>query len=156
MVYTQKSIGSHSHRWFIDGYTGDYVCICGVTKGNEVKRAKYHNHSQIYNGHTYDSKLEARYAAELDYRLKAKDIKGWERQIKIDLKVNGTHIANYYIDFIVQEKDGHYNFTEIKGLVLGVWAIKWKIFEATFDDHKRTVDDVMTVIKQVNTTYKKR
>lgn len=156
MVYTVKYKGGHYHKWFIDANTGDKVCLCGVTKGLEVKRAKYHNHSQIYNNIAYDSKLEARYAVELDYRLRSKDIKGWERQIKLDLKINGTHITNYYIDFIVEHKDGHFEFVEIKGMVLGVWALKWKIFEATFDDHKRTIDDEMTVIKQVSTKFRKK
>lgn len=66
MVYFQKYRGSHSHRFFVDANTGDKVCLCGITKGIEEKRAKYHNHSQTYNGITYHSKLEANYAAELD------------------------------------------------------------------------------------------
>ena len=152
MTYFVKKKGSHSHRWFIDANSRDMVCLCGVTKGLNEKR-KYHNHSTTYNGHTYHSKLEANYAVELDFRLKAGDIKGWERQVKLDLKVNGYHISNYYIDFIIQHNNGVYEFTEIKGMEMDLWKMKWKILEATFDDHKRTPDDWLTVIKEVNTWY---
>ncbi|MEK7578742.1 MAG: DUF1064 domain-containing protein [Patescibacteria group bacterium] len=154
MVYYQKYKGSHLHKWFVDANTGDKVCLCGVTKGNEVKRAKYHNHSQTYNGITYHSKLEANYAAELDYRIRAGDVKSWERQVKLDLRINGKHITNYFIDFVVKLKDCSYQFTEIKGMVLGEWLLKFKILEATFDDHKRTPDDVLLIIKEVNTTFR--
>ena len=34
-----------------------------------------------YNGAVYDSKLEAGYAQELDLRIRAKDLKSWERQV---------------------------------------------------------------------------
>lgn len=153
MTYLVKKRGSHSHRWFVDSISGDMVCLCGVTKGLNEKR-KYHNHSQTYNGHTYHSKLEANYAVELDLRVKAGDIKNWERQVKLDLKVNGMHIANYYIDFIIQHKNGNYEFVEVKGMEMDLWKMKWKILEATFDDHKRTPDDWLTVIKEVNTRYR--
>lgn len=151
MTYTQIKKGSHSHRYFVDANTGDQVCLCGIVKGMEVKRAKYHNRGGIYNGISYHSQLEANYAAELDFRLKAKDIKAWERQVRLDLKVNGYHIANYYIDFIVHYADGSREFTEIKGMELDLWKLKWKILEATFDDFKKHPDDRLLVVKEVST-----
>mgnify|MGYP001616160411 FL=1 len=153
MTYLVKKIGSHLHQWFIDSISGDKICLCGATKGINEKR-KYHNHSMTYNGHTYHSKLEANYAAELDLRVRAGDIQSWERQVKLDLKVNDYHIANYYIDFIVLHKNGTYEFCEVKGMEMDLWKMKWKILEATFDDHKRTLDDWLTVIKEVNTRYR--
>ena len=153
MTYIVKNKGSHLHQWFIDSISGDKCCLCGVIKGINEKR-KYHNHSTTYNGHTYHSKLEANYAAELDLRVRAGDIKSWERQVKLDLKVNGYHINNYYIDFVIKHNSGAYEFLEIKGMELEPWKTNWKILEATFEDHKRTLDDWMTVVKEVNTRYR--
>ena len=109
---------------------------------------KYHAHSTQVDGITYASKLEAGYAEELRLRLMAKDIKGWERQVKLDLKVNGMHITNYYIDFIITHNDGSREYVECKGLELGEWRLKWRILEATFDEFKQHPDDRLTVVKQ--------
>ena len=109
---------------------------------------KYHAKSTIYNGSVYHSKFEAGYATELDLRLKANDIKRWDRQLKLELKVNGDHIADYYIDFIIYHNDGSREFTELKGFSLPEWRLKWKILEATFNDFKKHPDDRMTLIKQ--------
>ena len=109
---------------------------------------KYHSNSTQFEGITYHSKLEAAYAEELSLRVMAKDIKSWERQVKLDLKVNGQHITNYYIDFIIHHNDGSREFVETKGLELGEWKMKWRILEATFDDFKEHADDRLTVVKQ--------
>lgn len=151
MTYTQIKKGSHSHRYFVDANTGDQVCLCGIVKGMEVKRAKYHNRAGIYNGISYHSQLEANYAAELDFRKKAKDIKDWERQVRLDLRVNGMHITTYIIDFVILHNDGSREFVEVKGLALDVWRIKFKILEATFDDFKKHPDDRLLVVKEVST-----
>ncbi len=145
---------AHSHRWFIEAGTGDMYCACGVKKGAEEKR-KYHNKSSIYNEISYHSKLEADYAAQLDMRIRAKDIVRWERQVKLDLKVNGVHIANYYIDFIIHYPDGHREFCEIKGMILSTWEIKWRILEATFDSFKKHPDDSMLVVKEFSTKFRR-
>lgn len=150
MVYLSEKRSGHAHRYFIDANTNESVCLCGSVKGEKEKRFKYHNHSSIYNNISYHSALEARYAAELDYRLKAKDIVAWERQIRLDLKVNGQHINNYYIDFLVYHKDGSREYVEVKGMELEPWKTNWKIFEATFEDFKKHPDDRMTVIKATN------
>ena len=109
---------------------------------------KYHSKSTQYEGVVYHSKLEAAYAQELDLRAKAKDIRSWECQVKLDLKVNGVHITNYYIDFVVTHNDGSREFVETKGFETETWRLKWKILEATFDDFKQDPDDRLTVIKQ--------
>jgi len=115
----------------------------------QINGNKYHSSSTQFEGITYHSKLEAAYAQELSLRERAKDIKSWERQVKLDLKVNGVHITNYYIDFIIHHKDGHREFVEVKGFETDVWKMKWKILEATFDtDFKEDPDDCLTVIKQ--------
>lgn len=97
-------------------------------------KSKYHNVSQVYNGIRYDSKKEAKYAEDLDWRVKAGDIKSWDRQKKISLDVNGKHIANYYIDFVVYHNDGSREYVEVKGFAAEVWRLKWKLFEALIQD----------------------
>lgn len=110
---------------------------------------KLHAKSTEYGGHVYHSKLEAAYAAELDIRVMAKDIKSWERQVKLDLRVNDMHIAHYYIDFIIHHNDGSREYVECKGFEMGEWKLKWRLFEALFDtDFRKHPDDRMTVIKQ--------
>lgn len=148
MVFIQKNKSAHSHRWFIDANTGDYMCLCGVQKGREEKRAKYHNKSSVYNGIYYHSQFEANYASELDWLVKSKEIKSWERQVKLDLKVNGYHITNYYIDFIVHHFDGSRDFTELKGHETADWRLKWSLLEAVFDDFKEHPDDMMVLVKE--------
>lgn len=97
-------------------------------------KSKYGNNSQEYNGRRYDSKREAAYAQELDWRMKAGEIKEVIPQFKIDLRVNGRHITNYYVDFKVIMADDSVQFHEVKGLVLPLWAIKWSLLEATLDE----------------------
>ena len=47
-------------------------------------RSKYRAVRTEYNGEKYDSKFEAGQAALLDIRLRAGEIKGWERQFKVE------------------------------------------------------------------------
>lgn len=150
MTYLVKKRSAHNHHFFIDANTGDYVCLCGITKGREEKRAKFHNKPQEYDGHWYHSGFEARYAAELDYLKRSGDIKSWDRQVKLDLKVNGQHITNYYIDFIVHHLDGSREFVECKGAETKDWILKWRLLEATFDEIKQHPDDSMTLVKEAS------
>src|SRR5437762_12076375 len=96
-----------------------------IRKGN-----KYKNIPQLYNGNRYDSKKESEFARELDLRLKTKDIKAWERQVKIELRVNGYLICNYYMDFVIMNNDGSKEYIEVKGFETQVWQLKKKLFEA--------------------------
>lgn len=89
---------------------------------------------QEYNGYLYDSKFEAGYAQELDLRLKAKDIKNFERQVNLDLEVNGYIVCQYRIDFIIYHNDGTIEYVECKGYPTDVWKLKWKLFESIFSD----------------------
>lgn len=101
------------------------------------RQTKYKNQSTEHNGIQYHSKKEAGYAAELDLRQKVGDIVSWERQVRIPLDVNGKHIADYFIDFVV-----HYpvssrhtsEYVEVKGFETEVWRLKWKIFCALYEN----------------------
>lgn len=98
------------------------------------KKGKYGNKSQTYNGRTYHSIREANHAEELDWRIKAGEIKEVIPQHKIDLKVAGVHICNYYIDFKVILKDDSVEYHEVKGFETETWRLKWKLFEALLDE----------------------
>jgi len=92
--------------------------------------SKYKNINQTYNGYSYHSKAEAQYAWELDCRKKAKDIKDWERQKKIEFYAYGKHICNYYIDFVIHHNDGTKEYVEVKGFETNIWMIKKKLMKA--------------------------
>lgn len=98
------------------------------------KRSKYGNKTTYYNGYNYHSKFEANYAQELDLRLKAGEIKSWQRQVKMSLDVNGKHICNYYIDFLVIHSDDEREYVEVKGFATDLWRIKWRLLEALIDE----------------------
>lgn len=94
------------------------------------KSNKYGAIRQTYKGNSYHSKMEAEYAGELDYRIKAKELKRWERQKKIELYAYGVLICNYYIDFVLYHSDGTKEYVEVKGFETNEWRIKWKLFKA--------------------------
>ena len=110
-----------------------------IQRGN-----KYGAHQTEYNGVVYHSKKEAEYARELDLRVRAKDIKRWERQVKISLDVNNRHIANYSIDFVIQHLDKTKEYVEVKGFETAVWKIKWKLFVALYGNKKNIK---LTIVK---------
>jgi len=118
---------------------------------------KYRNVKQEYNGVRYDSKKEAYKAYELDLLLKAGEIKGWDRQVRLsfnimyergrpvltgerakDLKEKGKvfwHLWDYLIDFVIYHNNGSIEYLEIKGLETPEWKKKWKLTEALYNDH---------------------
>lgn len=100
---------------------------------------KYKSVSTVYSGVQYHSKGEAGYAAELDLRLKAKDIKAWRRQVKVSLDVNGRHIANYFVDFVVTHLDDTEEYVEYKGFSTEVFRLKRLLFEALYPDIRYTL-----------------
>src|ERR1039458_6706049 len=85
VTYFQKRFAKqHSHRYFVDADTGDAVCLCGKVRGSKrAAKGKYNAIRSVYNGYPYDSKFEAAYAMQLDWRVKAKEIKAWDRQLPI-------------------------------------------------------------------------
>ena len=106
--------------------------------------SKYGAARQRYEGRTYPSKKEAGYAQELDWRKKAGDIKDWKPQVKISLDVNGYHITNYFVDFMVEHTDTSIEYVEVKGFSTDVWRMKWALFEALYSDRP---DVKLTVVK---------
>ncbi len=83
--------------------------------------------------------MEAAYAQELDMRVYAKDIKSWERQVRIPLVVNKIKIGTYIIDFVITHLDGEKEYVEIKGFSTDTFKLKWKLATALYPDHKWTL-----------------
>lgn len=101
--------------------------------------SKMGNRKTEYAGDIYHSKREADYAAELNMRVRGKDIRGWERQVRLPLVVNGIQVAMYALDFVVEHLDGSKEYIEVKGHETAVWKLKWKLFEACYPDLKKTI-----------------
>lgn len=106
---------------------------------------KYNAVKQTYKGYSYHSQAESRYAMYLDSLLKKKEIKGWQKQKKIELYgENKSKICNYYIDFVVEHNDGKTEYVEVKGMETATWRLKWKLFKDKFGKDN---DIVITLFK---------
>ncbi len=101
--------------------------------------SKYNAHQTLYNGARYASMAEAKYAQELDIRLKVGEIKAWERQIPFDLMVGNKKVTRYVIDFVEIGLDGNKTYVEVKGVWTDVAKLKRKLFEALYPDLKYKV-----------------
>jgi hypothetical protein len=100
----------------------------------EKRTNKYKAEKQTFDGRSYHSKKEADYAAQLEWRKKAGEITEIIPQYKLDLRVNGIHICNYFIDFKIVLSDGSVELIEVKGFETDVWRLKWKLTEAVLDE----------------------
>lgn len=137
MTFFQQGRTAHIHKYFVDSETGDQLCLCGKPK-DAKEASKWHNIKTEYDGKIYHSAFEANYAAELDWRKKAGEIVFWEMQVKLDLRSNGFHIANYYIDFIAHYPDGTIEYIECKGGETTEWRMKWRLLEAMMDEEVKS------------------
>lgn len=112
---------------------------------------KYGAKKTEYDGYKYDSKFEASVAADLDLRVKAKDIKGYERQYKIEAwayRENGLPAfkVSHKVDFRLELNDGSYELLEAKGVETPDYKWRKKFLEHIWlPDHP---DHTYTVIKQ--------
>lgn len=85
---------------------------------------------QTYNGRSYRSRKEAEYAMYLDAQLKAKQIKDWKYEQKIELCGEyGSRVCNYYVDFTITHNDNKTEYIEIKGMQSDIWRLKKKLME---------------------------
>lgn len=99
------------------------------------KRYSYFKTPKVKIGdRQYDSKFEANYGQELELRVKAGDIDGFETHVRTPLVVNGYTVCDYYIDFVIFHKDGTTEYCETKGYATDVFRLKWKLFCALFED----------------------
>lgn len=102
-----------------------------------VKRAKYSNRSCVcWMKHTHQSILESDLC-----NLKKLEGKPFSIQYKIEIKVNGKHICNHYVDFAdhktwkdAQAKINPIRFIESKGFEQEIWKLKRKLVEAIYPE----------------------
>jgi hypothetical protein len=98
------------------------------------RKNKFNAQKQKVGGVMYDSKMEASYAEQLEWRKKAGEITDIKRQHKIEIRVNGHLICNYYVDFLVTLADGTRQYHEVKGFSTDVFRMKWKLCMALKDE----------------------
>jgi uncharacterized protein DUF1064 len=101
-------------------------------------RNKFNAIRQTYNGVSYHSRREAQYAAELDLLRKAKRkadrVVDVQRQVRVPLDVNGKHITNYIVDFVVRFGDGREEWIEVKGFATDTFQLKQRLFQALYPE----------------------
>jgi hypothetical protein len=90
-----------------------------LAQSKKPGRNKYGNKPKVYNGRKYQSTKEADYHAKLDLcknlpnpRQRVEDV---TCQVKFELWVNGVHITDYILDFLILFGDGHVEHHDVKG-----------------------------------------
>lgn len=77
---------------------------------------------------TYDSRLEARFAALLDQYQRAGMIRSWTRQVPFRMPDGSIH----RVDFMVFYEDGTFSLIEVKGRDLPQGRLKRSIVEELY------------------------
>jgi len=93
-----------------------------------TRRNKYHAVKTEYGGVTYDSRLEARFAALLDQYQRAGMIRSWTRQIPFRMPDGSIH----RVDFMVFYDDGVFSLIEVKGRDLAAGRLKRAVVEEKY------------------------
>lgn len=107
-------------------------------------RSKYGNKKVTIDGHTFDSKAEARYYSELKLRERAGEILFFRLQPRYRLqdsfeKDGKKHRAiNYVADFEIHHCNGSIEVVDVKGMQTEVFKIKQKMFNKKYP-HKLTL-----------------
>lgn len=131
-----------AHYVGADGKRGHCRLCRNCEKYDEAPRPnKYHAKKQEFNGERYDSKFEARVAADLDLRLRAGDIKAVERQVDFPFVVNGKRLGRfvYRADFLVTHNDGSKEIVEAKGMIMPIFKLKWELMQVCYPEYKFTM-----------------
>lgn len=103
------------------------------------RKNKYGAKKTVFGDRLYGSKLEASYAKQLDTAKKGKAIKDFQPQFRLRLDVNGYHICDYLVDFLVTNNDGTQELWEIKGFATPLFQYKWRLTEALYGDKYKMV-----------------
>ena len=106
------------HFEFDEAWLKDYEARTGVKVHDpgapsppaKKKRTKYNNKKTEYNGRVYDSIHEAETAQQMDFRLRAGEIRGWIPQVPFQLPGG----VKYFADFVVLRNDGRYDVVDAK------------------------------------------
>lgn len=105
---------------------------------------KYKNKKWPCNqGHIHDSKAEASHCNALEWLYKAKEISGYETQVRFDLHgLQGKKIGSHIVDFLVIGPNNKKYVHEVKGRKnkkyqgseTALWRWKKKMFEQEYPD----------------------
>lgn len=83
-------------------------------------------------GHNHDSRDEAEYCAVLLALKRQGTIKDFKAQVTFSMDVNGKHITNHRVDFLVDKVDGGQEIHEVKGWASEIWPLKKALCEALY------------------------
>lgn len=90
---------------------------------------KYGAVRKTYKGISYDSTGEANYAAELDLKMKIGEVYKWERQVPIEININGILWTVWKADFKVWITPDTYEIHEFKGMETRDFKLIWKAIQ---------------------------
>ena len=71
-----------------------------------MKRPKYGNRKVKMGDLTFDSAKEAKRWGELQFMVKAGEIRNLERQVRFPIIVNGVKVCTYVADYVYDEMAG--------------------------------------------------
>jgi hypothetical protein len=115
------------------------------------KSNKFNAKRTEFNGRKFDSKFEASVAQELELRKKAKDIKDYDCQFKVEMWAydkNGKQAmkVSHKIDFRIHHNDGSYELLEAKGVETSDWKMRRRWLETFWLPFN--LDHTYSVVKQ--------
>jgi hypothetical protein len=84
--------------------------------------------------HWHQSGLEIKTCDELRLRKIAGDILDYETQKRVKLELGGHYLGSMYVDFLVHETDGTFEFLESKGIAFAKWKRDWPILQVMYKD----------------------
>jgi hypothetical protein len=96
---------------------------------------KYRNKKTKVGSLVFDSKKEASYFVQLQWRQKSGEIKEILLQEKFKVEINGKHICYYIADFVVLYPDGRKEVIDVKSEITRknpVYRLKKKLVEAIY------------------------
>ena len=99
-----------------------------VGQGTEPAPSKMGNIVTTVSGIKYRSKIEGRYAENLNNLVKAGAVKFYLRQIGFDLPGKARH----FVDFLIFYPDGTWKFVEAKGRDLALGKLKRRQVEEIY------------------------
>jgi hypothetical protein len=99
------------------------------------------NRRTLYGDRWYQSKMEADFAARLDFEKRAGIIRRWDPQVRLAIEVPAPAgaedarpivVAHYVVDFDITYATGRRRLVETKGYWTAVAKLKRRVFEATW------------------------
>jgi len=112
---------------------------------------KYGAKRTEFNGKIYDSKFEASVATELETRKRAKEIKDYDTQYRVECWAycaDGTRafVVKHKVDFRLHHNDGSFELLEAKGVETSDYKWRRKCLEELWLPLNK--DHIYTVVKQ--------